>query len=125
MPDIRQQILAAESATPHVEYSSQVVRPAQSPVDKDNENYQSLWRQLGGERRAKIEQDYFIWKTVNEHVVAMKALVVQFPIASQLKRRLGWSLKPPSAWVICGTCKGSGDGDIGYCRQCQGDGYVT
>lgn len=125
MPDIRDSIRQAESSTPHVEYSSQVVRPAQAPVDKDNENYQSLWRQLGGERRAKIEQDYRIWKALNEHVVAMKALVVQFPIQSQLKRRLGWSLRPPSAWVICGTCKGSGDGDIGYCRQCQGDGYVT
>ncbi len=125
MPDIRQHILAAESATPHVEYSSQVVRQAPPPVDRDDENYQTLWRQLGGERRAKIEQDYFIWRTVNEHVVAMKNLVAQFPNMSQLKRRLGWTLKPPSAWVICGTCKGSGDGDIGYCRQCQGDGYVT
>lgn len=125
MPDIRQQIHAAETATPHVEYSSQVVRPAQELSDRNDENYQMLWRQLGGERRARLEQDFKIWKALNEHVVAMKNLVVQFPIQSQLKRRLGWSLRPPGGWVICGTCKGSGDGDIGYCRQCQGDGYVT
>ena len=30
-----------------------------------------------------------------------------------------------SMWSICSTCNGSGDGDIGYCRQCQGDGYIT
>lgn len=125
MSDIRNAIHAAESSTPHVGYSSQVVREAPPPVDRDNENYQSLWRQLGGERRTKLEQDFKIWKALNEHVVAMKNLVVQFPIQSQLKKRLGWSLRPPSAWVICGTCRGSGDGDIGYCRQCSGDGYIT
>ena len=125
MSDIRQHIHAAESATPHVEYSSQVVREAPPPVDRDNENYQSLWRQLGGERRAKLEQDYRSWGVFNEHVASMKNLVIQFPMQSQLKKRLGWSFRPPSAWVICGTCQGSGDGDIGYCRQCQGDGYVT
>ena len=42
MPDIRQHILAAESATPHVEYSSQVVREAPPSADRDDENYQSL-----------------------------------------------------------------------------------
>lgn len=125
MPDIRDSIRQAESATPNVEYSSQVVRPAQELADKNDENYQAVWRQLSGERRAKLEQDYRIWGVLNEHVTSMKNLVVQFPMQSQLKKRLGWSLRPPSAWVICGTCHGSGDGDIGYCRQCQGDGYVT
>lgn len=125
MSDIRDKIAQAEAATPHVEYSSQVVRPASTPSDPNAENLRTIWRILSGERRAKLEQDYKIWQATVEHVEAIRNVVAQFPVISPLRRRMSYAVKPPSAWSVCGTCQGSGDGDIGYCRMCSGDGYTT
>lgn len=125
MPDIRQQILDAEAATPHVEYSATVIKPPPAPVDANAENLRVIWRILSGTRRAKLEQDYKIWQATLEHLEAIKSIVAQFPEKSPLKKRLSYTPRPPSMWSICSTCNGSGDGDIGYCRICGGDGYVA
>ena len=124
MSHIKDSIRNAEAATPHVEYSSQVVRPASTPSDHNAENLRTIWRILSPERRKKLEQDYKLWQSTVEHIDSIKAIVAQFPTESPLKRRLKFAVKPPSAWSVCGTCQGSGDGDIGYCRMCSGDGYT-
>lgn len=122
---IRSAIAAAESAAGHVSYAYEVVRPAQAQADPNETNYDHIWRHLSGERRGKLEQDYKIWKVADEHVRAVRALAAQFPLPSQMKKRLSWTLRPPASWEICHLCNGRGDGDIGYCRFCQGDGYLS
>jgi len=106
-------------------YTSEVIEPAAPAPDRDKENYTLLWRQLGGERRSRIEQDWKIYHAAQEHIQSLRSLAAQFPQPSQLRKRLGYTLRPPAGWVLCGYCDGSGAGDIGYCRNCQGDGYIT
>lgn len=106
-------------------YTAEVIAPAAPPPDRDKENYTSLWRQLSGERRSRIEQDWKIYYAAQQYVDSLRQLAAMFPDQSQLRKRLVPWMRPPAGWVICGHCDGSGTGDIGYCRNCQGDGYVT
>lgn len=125
MSDIHDRIRQAEAASPHVEYTAQVIRPASDTPCPHEERYRFIRSHVVGARRARLDQDYAIWTSVREHVGSIQSILAQFATVSPFKRRLSLLMRPPAGWRVCSTCNGSGDGDIGYCRQCGGDGYTV
>lgn len=125
---IKALVRKAEADQPWADVVIEVVAPA-TPSDDPNESaYLAIRRCLSGARRAKLEQDYGIWQVLHSDLRDLMAKTTgQMVIRdSPLMVRLStMRMRPPTGWRLCSKCNGSGEGDIGYCRECKGNGYVV
>ena len=124
---IRALIQQAEAASPQTGLEIEVLKPASPPADLQEAAYQQLRRSLGGSRRAMLDQDYEVWKSLHMNLKELiatstsQAAMRESPLVQRLETM---RLRPPTGWRICSKCGGSGDGEIGYCRGCKGCGYT-
>ena len=128
---IRSLIQAAEHATPRQDLQVEVLCQAAPEADPNQANYLRVRAQLATTHRETLDRDYQLYALVAGLVAEIKAKVVESRqgdlsgTRSPLQKRLQWILvRPPVQWRVCSYCNGSGQGDIGYCRGCEGFGYA-
>jgi len=124
---IQAAIRKSENDSPDMPLVVKVVSPAVQPPDADEMAYSLIANMLSGQQRAKIEQDYKIWKEVNIMIRTISAKVMENDsgMDSLVKKRLSKPIvRSPRMWHVCSKCRGTGTGDIGYCRNCEGNGYA-
>jgi len=124
---IQAAIRKSENDAPDIPLVVKVVSPAPEPPDADEMAYSLIRNMLSGQQRAKIEQDYKIWKNVKIMMNTISAKVIEDDsgLDSPVKKRLCKPLvRSPRMWHVCSKCRGTGAGDIGYCRNCEGNGYA-
>ena len=122
-------VAAAEQAVADTQLLVRVIGPAQPLPDPDKQRYENLRQQLSGISRSRLDGDYYLWTHTIDlmqqiHDIASRTSdpAALGPAAKRLLRRF---VSPPRFWRVCDACKGSGTGDIGYCRRCEGNGYIV
>lgn len=125
---IQSLIRAAELSTPDQGLEIKVVAPATPSPDVNERAYVDLRSRLAGKPRMRLEQDYSLWCDLHQWVQQIKEWIQpsieELEINSPLHRRVrNFCFPPPTRWKFCEKCKGTGEGDIGYCRGCEGNGY--
>ena len=125
MNDTMKRIREAEAATPHIDVNAVVLAEAPEPPDLDLDRYAELYNELKKtDQRCSLAQDYAVWINTLSLVNQIKSLAqAEFLPGPAVERLKTVGIRPPRKWMLCQTCGGSGDGDIGYCRLCSGHGY--
>ena len=124
---IQAAIRKSENDSPDMPLVVKVVSLASELPDADEMAYSLIRNMLSGQQKAKLEQDYKIWKEVKSMMskISEKVMENDSGMDSPVKKRLCKpSVRPPRMWHICSKCRGTGAGDIGYCRNCEGNGYA-
>jgi hypothetical protein len=119
----------AESSNPDKELTIKVVSEAPPMPSPDERQYREMRQHLVGRNRAKLEQDYLLWQEAWPLMEQLIQLARRDPVdpsnfspaRSRLLRPL---VRAPRHWRLCEFCKSTGDGDIGYCQKCMGNGYA-
>jgi len=127
---IQSLIRAAESSTPDQGLEVKVIAPATPKPDANEQAYIDLRSRLVGKPRKRIEQEYRLWLAAKEKLSELKQIFNSLHIPgedlSEIERKAYGILNTsPSKWRLCDKCKGLGDGEIGYCRNCKGEGYFV
>ena len=120
-----ERIRQAESEVPRFDPTALVLSEAPELPDPDLDRYVELYNTVKtGQQKCTLAQDYAAWEDTKVLLDMVRAAAkdefIPGPAVERLKR-IG--IKPPKKWMLCSTCGGSGDGDIGYCRNCSGHGY--
>lgn len=124
---IQAAIRKSENDSPDMPLVVKVVSLASELPDADEMAYSLIRNMLSGQQKAKLEQDYKIWKEVKSMMskISEKVMENDSGMDSPVKKRLCKpSVRSPRMWHICSKCRGTGAGDIGYCRNCEGNGYA-
>lgn len=126
---IKAAVEAAEKAVAAMQVSVRVVAPGQTLPDPDKTRYEQLRKHLKGMQQGRLDSDYYLWAACAEAFkqILEKANNMPSPehIGPARKRLMRPQVRPPRFWRICVTCNGTGSGDIGYCRGCEGNGYIV
>jgi len=123
---IRRKIADAEALQPEIPVTVFAIRQPRvaREVDPDFDRFSQLLNQLRPEKRRTLVGDYLAYV---ETARTLNAIRRTFPPKNQqgpARERLGKiGLAPPRRWRLCQVCAGSGEGEIGYCRDCCGHGY--
>jgi hypothetical protein len=122
-------VAAAEQAVADTPLQVRVLTAAQPLVPPDKVSYEALRRHLTGLQRTRLDCDFYLWQEAFEFLERLTDLARKNaddpstigPLKKRLMRPLARS---PRFWKVCEICSGKGNGDIGYCRGCEGNGYV-